>query len=339
MPAPNIGIWNGSFFTDQYFPGSGIVADPAFRLTLTTPTDNFNVVIPLVGSGDVDRGDGTSGTFNGDYSHTYATAGTYRLAFDNGNISSINIVAQPATADTFENLTEFGIFSEPLSVANMFRFCRNMRVSAFDRMSLAGFTGEFSQPFRDAGVGSFNGFRMDGRTSLLQRSAFQGCGFSSVRLPSDNPYVLDSINGSMFLSSANMALLDLGSCTELRGNHSNFANSCTSLSLIVGLGSVTVSQLTNVNSMFRNIPFRPDIGNWKFSSALTIGFRFLAGTGTDQYDQFLITNAATDWSGLAGGDATLDMGDSVYDANDPAVVASRQRIIDAGITLQDGGPA
>ena len=111
--------------------GRSIPLDTAFRLTITTPTDNFNVVIPLVGSGDVDRGDGTSGTFNGDYSYTPTPPlERMKLRFDNGNIDRVNF-NNNATASMLMPLTEIAEFQRFHGLADqsggIFRFCSNMR--------------------------------------------------------------------------------------------------------------------------------------------------------------------------------------------------------------------
>jgi surface protein len=114
-----------------------------------------------------------------------------------------------------------------------------------------------------------------------------------------------------------------------------FSN-CTSLTEAPNVADWDVSNVTTIFKMFVNCPVAPDVRNWDVSS-LVDGTEFMrdcAPMTTAVYDEVLVN-----WEAIAPqSDVPIHFGTSKY-TPDSEAAAARQRLIDRGWTITDGGPA
>ena len=281
----------------------------------------------------VDWGDGNSETITADTaSHTYAEAGTYRVAisgtFPRWFFNNTPAAAQLVDMPYWGNIQLTGLSN------NAFADLVNLRRLPIDIPDLSNVTS-FINGFMNAGIRSFDGRGWD--VSGITR--FDGFLINCANLE----YI--RIDGWQWASNVRMNSFASG-CTSLVGVTSEGIGAfpanridgmffdCANL-VDIDVSHWDVSQVQNINNMFSGCTslVNLDISRWDISSVTTAnGFLNGVEIRTDIYTATLIY-----WATLSlNSGLNLDMGDATYEAS---AQAARDAILAMGVTIQDGGPA
>ena len=234
----------------------------AFVTTWQTAGSGEDITIPAAGSYVIDWGDGTVESVSGTQTHTYATAGTYRVSIA-GGLESISL-GQNTTANAakLQSIEQWGNIAWT-TMEGAFHGASSMVYNAADAPDLSGVTS-MQNMFRDAAKfdGDLSGWDVSGVASMdgtfRGASAFDGdiSGWDVSRVTRMN---------NMFTNTA-----------DFNGDISGWnVSSVTDMSDMFFLAEAfngdisgwNVSSVTNMNSMFRFASiFNGDISGWNVSS-------------------------------------------------------------------------
>ena len=260
---------------------------------------------------NIDWGDGNTDTnITGDITHTYASAGTYRVEIT-GTFPRISFLGSDITDDTpldnkkIISIEQWG-YTAWSSMQFAFLNCTEMEVNTLDTPDLSrvnNMNSMFSGCYSMTGNSSFTDWQV-GNIANFQ-AMFEDCFDFNQDLSSWD--VSNAIDLSFMFSSAqtfdaDISNWDVSGVMDMRtmfqgaqsfnqdignwqvGQVTDMANMFFGTQAFnQDIGSWDVSNVTNMNSMFANsTAFNQDISDWDVSRVGDMGFMFFEATAFDQ---------------------------------------------------------
>lgn len=306
----------------------------------TIAAGNLDLELPLE-SGQtynfvVDWGDGSSETITTDKaSHTYAEAGTYRVAisataFGSWLFNNTTAGQQITAINYWGDLQLSGLPNNAFAgMSNLTRLPEDIPdLSNVTQMINCFVSGGFpvfdGRGWDVSGITRFDGFLIN--CTNLERLHLDGWQWNSTARINSFAQGCSSLTG--------VTSEGIGKFPSNRMD--GFFLNCGKL-VDIDVSDWDMSDVNNVNGMFQNCPLlrNLDISNWDISSVINMN-GFLAGGQilTQFYDAALLYwSTLTLFNGL-----TIDMGSTTY-TNSPEIQAARTTITGMGVTLIDGGAA
>ena len=263
---------------------SSIPIDPdSFLTTWKTTSAGQTIKIPVeVHSGKnftINWGDGSTAdtvTSNGVQSHTYATAGSYRVTMT-GDLSRINLGGSDSTPISLHSINQWGDI--PWSTMNnAFRGASDMTYNATDAPDLSDVT-IMQNMFRDAE--KFNGDLSGWNTSSATNMSYMFNG-------------ADAFNGDL-------SGWDVSSVTDMTAMFWNAA------AFNGDISTWNTSSATNISFMFNDAAaFNGDISTWNTSSATNTSFMFNDAAAFNQDISVWDVSSATNMNFMFDGASSFD---------------------------------
>ena len=305
-----------------------------FVTTWETTVDGESITIPI-GTGDTDFtvywGDNSSTTYNTDetVSHTYASAGTYKVAIA-GDFPGINFNGSGDT-DKLLSIEQWGNIAWQ-DLDDAFDGASNLVINATDAPDLSGIT-DLSEMFKDATSINADLSAWDTSNVTNMNAMFSGAtAFNQDLSGWDTSKVTDM--SSMFNGATsfdgNIGPWDTSSVTAMSGMFSGAS------SFNQSIGGWDTSSVTGMDFLFSNASaFNQDIGGWDTSNVTTMESLFESAQAFNQDIGGWNTSNVTTMTGtFANADSfNQDIGD--WDTSN--ITDMRDMFLDADSFNQDIG--